>query len=395
MNEGKRFDVLDSWRGIAACLVALYHLVAHSHLAGVTLLRHSHLFVDFFFVLSGFVIAANYQQRLIEGFGIGRFALLRFGRLYPLHVAMLGLCILGHLAHWISGLGSLALFEPPTRSADTIIANLLLIHSLNVFDFPTWNLPSWSISTEFYTYILYALAIGVMKDRIWRLLVPIVLLSPLALWILVGHMDTTYDYGIIRCVFGFSAGVLVWNLHRAAWLRSGTALELLTIALIVFFVWAAGRTALEIGAPFVFAVAVLVFATEAGAVSSVLRKRVFLTLGALSYSIYMVHYVVARVVMDAAKLLKLTRGDPFSGLELGRELWEGDVAYLVYFALVLCVSAITYRMIEVPGRAWFRRLAGSRPYSEDSRVELQHPVQRQVLPTRQFGDDVTNRQKHL
>jgi hypothetical protein len=42
-----------------------------------------------------------------------------------------------------------------------------------------------------------------MKDRILRLLVPIVLLSPVALWILVGDMNTTYDYGIIRCVFGF------------------------------------------------------------------------------------------------------------------------------------------------------------------------------------------------
>ena len=46
-------------------------------------------------------------------------------------------------------------------------------------------------------------------------------------------------------------------------------------------------------------------------------------------------------------------GDPFSGIKLGRELWEGDVAFLVYFALVLYVSAITYLMIEVPGRAWF------------------------------------------
>jgi peptidoglycan/LPS O-acetylase OafA/YrhL len=355
MNEGKRFEVLDSWRGIAACLVALGHLqiVARSHLSDVT--SHSYLFVDFFFVLSGFVIAANYQRRLIEGFGIWRFALLRFGRLYPLHATMLGICILGHLAHWTSGLGGVAPFEPPTRSADTIIANLLLIHSLNVFDFLTWNLPSWSISTEFYTYILYALAIGVMKDRIWRLLVPIVLLSPLPLWFLATGEDIAFKYGVIRCVFGFSAGVLVWHLHRAGSLRSGTALELLSVALIVVFVWAAGTTVRSVAAaPLVFSVAVLVFAAEAGALSGVLRKRLFLTLGALSYSIYMVHYVVAWVVRD----LKMAGGDSFSGIKLGGELWEGDVVYLVSFALVLFISAITYRIIEVPGRAWFRRLAG-------------------------------------
>src|SRR2546426_12567707 len=84
-----------------------------------------------------------------------------------------------------------------------------------------------SISTEFYTYILYALAIGVMKDRIWRVLVPVVLLSPLALWILVGDMDTTYDYGIIRCMFGFSAGVRVWDLRRTGSVEPGTALKVL------------------------------------------------------------------------------------------------------------------------------------------------------------------------
>jgi peptidoglycan/LPS O-acetylase OafA/YrhL len=120
----------------------------------------------------------------------------------------------------------------------------------------------------------------------------------------------------------------------------------------------------------VFAVAVLVFAAEAGAVSGVLRKRVFLTLGALSYSVYMAHFVVAWVLLDAARLLRMAGIDLFSGTMLGRELWEGDVAYLIYFALVLFVSAITYRMIEVPGRAWFRRLAGSPPYSKDNSVHV-------------------------
>src|SRR5438552_16908910 len=86
-----RFLVLDSWRGIAACLVALFHLDAYCHLYGVPFLRNSWLLVDFFFVLSCFVIAANYQQRLCDGFGVGRFLFLRLGRLYPLHSAMLAL----------------------------------------------------------------------------------------------------------------------------------------------------------------------------------------------------------------------------------------------------------------------------------------------------------------
>src|SRR5258708_8409695 len=89
----QRFVVLDSWRGIAACLVALFHLDAYSHLYGGPFLRNSWLFVDFFFVLSGFVIAANYQQRLLDGFGIGRFLLLRLGRRYPVHFTIFALFI--------------------------------------------------------------------------------------------------------------------------------------------------------------------------------------------------------------------------------------------------------------------------------------------------------------
>src|SRR3979409_173570 len=99
----ERFVALDSWRGIAACLVALFHFEAYSHLVyshlnGAPFLRNSWLFVDFFFVLSGFVIAANYQQRLREGFGVGRFLLLRLGRLYPLHLFMLAAAVAVKLA---------------------------------------------------------------------------------------------------------------------------------------------------------------------------------------------------------------------------------------------------------------------------------------------------------
>ena len=137
-----RFVALESWRGIAACLVALFHLDAYSHLYDVSFLRNSWLFVDFFFVLSGFIIAANYQKRLTEGFGLGRFLLLRLGRLYPLHLAMLVLFVafaflkvLGRtlLAGSVSPT-SVAPFTSAAEAPPAIFANLLLVHSLHQFD---------------------------------------------------------------------------------------------------------------------------------------------------------------------------------------------------------------------------------------------------------------------
>lgn len=84
-----RYEALDSLRGICALLVCLFHFRANSPLISMAFVRGSWLFVDFFFVLSGFVIAANYRQRLINGGFLRGFVILRFGRVYPLHLVML------------------------------------------------------------------------------------------------------------------------------------------------------------------------------------------------------------------------------------------------------------------------------------------------------------------
>ena len=91
--SASRFEALDAWRGVCALLVAMFHLQAYSHIYDWSLVRHSFLFVDFFFVLSGFVIAGSYRAKLLGGFSIWHFMLLRFGRLYPLHLAILAIFI--------------------------------------------------------------------------------------------------------------------------------------------------------------------------------------------------------------------------------------------------------------------------------------------------------------
>ena len=156
-----RFEALDSWRGICALLVALLHFEANTHLRGFSFFQNSFLFVDFFFVLSGFVIAANYQQRLAQGFGLGRFMLLRFGRLYPLYGAMLlafiGFEVLQVMVPSLGAMGESAPFSAPRQSMDTIFASVFLLQSFGLYDFLTWNTPGWSIATEFWTYLLFGL----------------------------------------------------------------------------------------------------------------------------------------------------------------------------------------------------------------------------------------------
>jgi peptidoglycan/LPS O-acetylase OafA/YrhL len=372
-----RFVALDSWRGIAACLVALFHLDAYSHMYSVPFLRNSWLFVDFFFVLSGFVIAANYQQRLLGGFGVGRFLLLRLGRLYPLHLAMLMLFVGWDLLRLLRRIltpalaltDPVALFSAPQEAPNTILANLLLVQSLHLYDFLTWNLASWSISTEFYTYVIFAACLIGLRRHAWIAAVLAMIGGPIMIAVLSDrNMDTGYDWGIIRCVYGFAAGTIAWNIYRKwngeirRWF-SGSLVEWGALGLAIVFVSAAGTTLLSVAAPYVFALVVLAFAFEAGTASAILKLRPIVFLGTISYSIYMTHVFIARRLFDAGyQVEKRWHIDVFTfqGIDgghvpfLGNRLWQGDILYAVYLAMIIAMSYLTYRWIEKPGREWVR-----------------------------------------
>src|SRR5438874_12343040 len=88
-DRAKRFAALDSLRGICAIFVAIYHFSTVSILSSIPFIKNGFLLVDFFFVLSGFVIAASYGERLKAKFPISKFMFLRLGRLYPLHIFVL------------------------------------------------------------------------------------------------------------------------------------------------------------------------------------------------------------------------------------------------------------------------------------------------------------------
>lgn len=363
-----RFEALDSWRGISACMIAVFSINAFSNAYDVPLVRNAYLFVDFFFVLSGFVIAAAYQERLQQGFGIGKFMLLRFGRLYPLHITMLAAYVLTELLSGGSFTGE--------RSVQSIFTNGLLIHSLGIHDNLTWNLPSWSISTEFYTYLIFALALVLLREFFWLILIVIALVGPISIAMLSdNNMYVSYDYGLIRNLYGFALGVLALHLYRhLREIRDGlgitagqvTLIEIAVVAVIAVFVSLAGSKTVSVIGPYLFAVAVIVFAFEEGALSGYLKTRPFMFLGTLSYSIYMVHSFIIARFNDAARVLEKTLDMTLfttvnaAGGEVrmfGAEPWQGDVAYVVVLGIVIGVSSLTYRFIEAPSRLWFRRLA--------------------------------------
>jgi peptidoglycan/LPS O-acetylase OafA/YrhL len=341
-----RFTVLDSWRGIAACMVALMHVSAYSHIEQLALVRNAYLFVDFFFVLSGFVIASTYQDRIAGGFSVGRFMLLRLGRLYPLHIAVLA-------AFW-------AYDFPSADRAGTAFSHLLLVHSLGEVQPTLWNVPSWSISTELFVYLAFALAVSGTRGKMERFLALTLVALPIVIYVINGDMSATHRVGLIRCLYGFAAGAAAWHVFRRFpdRLPSSTAAEAWVVVAVLVFVMGFGRHPLSIAAPAVFAATVLVFARQAGTVSRILARGPFLFLGTISYSIYMTHYFIARRSVELVAFAK-AQGVPFFDA-LGADRWAGDVALVVYLIVVIAVSAATYRSIEAPCREWIRRVAQRR-----------------------------------
>jgi peptidoglycan/LPS O-acetylase OafA/YrhL len=388
-----RYDALDSWRGICATMVMVYHFAFASHLYTVDIIRNAFLFVDFFFVLSGFVIAINYQERLMSGFGIGRFMMLRLGRVWPLHVAILALYIIIELFLIASPMMADVVGREPFGeerfSVEAIFTNLLLIHSLpGVHENVTWNGPSWSISVEFYTYLIFAAGLWIVsklpRPNVWLILglIGILVCAPVIIYMFGGRQNIflTTGGGLIRCVFGFAAGVsasmlfthfrdpiMAFFANRAR----ATVIEVVVLLGVIAFASSVGLSSVNLIAPFVFLVAIIAFAPQAGAISSILTTRPLLYIGALSYSIYMVHYIVMAVIYMVHGWIAartgveiFTRVDGYEvpyGQVPTDNLWLGDLWAIGISALVIGLSSLTYHFIEKPGRTWMRdRVSGPR-----------------------------------
>ena len=356
LPDGGRFAALDSLRGIAALGVAAYHIHGGGPLFDSALVRSGWLWVDFFFVLSGFVIAASYGERLVSGFAVRRFMLLRLGRIYPLHIAVLALYLCIELLRLIFQPDGWSA-NPPfagRRSAELLLASTLLIQTFLATP-SAWNPQSWSIAVEVWLYLAAALLWRSLGGRAW--IVALVAAVAAGFLILTQVTLPVLTWGVLRGIAGFGLGIACW--HWRGRLPGGTLTELLCLAAIatVFLLPLVEPAPL---ADLAFAATVLVFAREQGAISRVLLQRWALLLGTLSYSLYMVHVFVIARGMDALRWLglgEMTLVDGVPYKQIVAAPWLADVLGVGLIAACVPVAWLTWHFIEWPARAWSRRRA--------------------------------------
>ncbi len=310
LNKNKIF-FLESLRGIAAICVALFHFQGGSFITENPFIRNAWLMVDFFFVLSGFVIAYNYQDQLKSVRDCYIFQIKRFLRLYPLHLFMLFTFLIIEFGKYFLGIyfgiqSNVEAFSINNHSS--FMLNLLLLH--NIFDGTlTWNGPSWSISSEFYTYILFALlTLYFYKNR--YLYFAITTLIILTAFMMLYFSDMTANNGFLRCIYSFFLGVCVYHLSKFFNFRCPSFM----VYVILFFTFISicfseGEKIIGINIfiPILFGILILSLNSSPDDIllKRFLNNKYLIRLGTISYGIYMIHMAVWWGIIQSLRFIFL------------------------------------------------------------------------------------------
>ena len=355
-------------RGLAALIVLLFHfdLFMGGPFNGTLFqtdttlfVKKGYLLVDFFFVLSGFIMCHVYGRLFSNSVSRGgwwSFMKARFARIYPLHMFTLVWAILLFVGIMYTNF-PLDDREKSVFNLWAIPLHLVLAQAMG-FIGHTWNGPSWTISVEWWMYMAFPFLYGPVSRLtnggrvaafvgllgLYVVLVYVFNGSSPGPWPRSLNVSLLFGQGFMRCALSFSVGMLFYGLFRQgwgrAWLTTGYALVGFAGAMAV---------SMHLGWSDLLTVATFPFIILSAAYGSSNVDRVLITkpmhrLGDLSFSIYLTNEVIfntGRLVRHMMGLSPTPMGLPYA------EVWLWCFGWL---AVVLLVSELTYRLIELPAR---------------------------------------------
>lgn len=350
-------SALTSLRGIAALFVLSHHFLfvlldKLPRIIPSNLFHKSYLWVDLFFLLSGFVLAYVYQARFestVEKTSYKRFMWARFARVYPLHVFMLALFVLlESVKWWMVTQDSAHLGTPFTGSYSsfTLLTNLLLLQTFHWDAY--WNQPAWSISAEWLIYFTVPWLIY-RFDRARKILMAAsVIVVLVVLSGVEGYFGNLgFDYAgwpmLLRC-FGESVmGVVAFQCYRHNyWARFAAAKWALVALGFNLFLLALPIPGVVSVAGFLWLV--LCAARVPANSGYLLTWSPLVYLGKISFSIYMFHWLVLDLLRTGSQY--------FTGQSLPKNLsLLGEAGVFVAATLVvLAIAPLLYHFVETPLR---------------------------------------------
>lgn len=302
---------LDSWRGIMALLVAIFHYTVPNNFVS------AELAVDFFFVLSGIVIQKSYFDKNMSVTG---FFKKRVYRLYPLHlfallillVLFLGTIIFMHYPKNGDIVTSFGWQFPSDYYKDgvvfTFLQQLLFVNGLGFHPHHQyWNGASWSVSCELWVNLIFF---------IWlrKLSIPLVLLMAMFLYsilfVIFGRLGVHNEYvmyinsGMIRCLASFSLGVVLYRWLSPLKDKYNTIgyvsilysiLQILSCIVIFYVMFSNSHNYNDFLALIFILVTIAISFLQ---FNTILRYKILIFLGKISYSIYLMHYSVQYIMQS-------------------------------------------------------------------------------------------------
>jgi peptidoglycan/LPS O-acetylase OafA/YrhL len=346
---------LTSVRFFAAMFVVLFHVHDDTPLLTNLPTRFflkGYLGVDIFFILSGFILTHVYLAQWAAGrFRYGSFMLNRIARVYPLHLVM----TLAFVALYLlsARFGILGSAEGMDWAA--LPFHLLAVHGWGFVGHHAWNFPSWSISSEFFAYLIFPLFM--MLTRLGaRAGLALASVALAAAFYSSGAFfrpftALTFDFGIVRIFFEFCFGVFVYMICARTMLSATAARWLLLAAVLVFIVIAHISRSNSDDIVLIFLSGGIIFLLGQLSRSpgpSIMRAKPLVYLGEISYSTYMVHYMAELVYVGVVSRMLGTPGQ--------LPLW----AWLGLLLVILLGSVASFHIVEVPARNAIRRLMHER-----------------------------------
>jgi peptidoglycan/LPS O-acetylase OafA/YrhL len=318
--RGQRTAALTGVRGVAALWVAFFHYHYWMKMDAWWLTSHGWAAVDLFFVLSGFILTltvSNHPTWL-------DFYRARIARTFPLQWAVLAVLIAIAVAGHKMG--------DPQHTWVGIGANLVMLQGVFTEDFTG---PAWSVGVEWGAYLCFPLMAVAAK----RWPVPMIALCLLCLLPVVGEW-TAFPFDYIRGLPAFGLGCCFFHVDKR---HCGL------VSLPLFAIW----WACDLPMMFAFASAFLVAGCRHDRwLHYVFGLRPIEYLGDISYSIYLIHMPTIVAVSQLRRLF-----------DVGTLPW-----CFASLALVVVISAVSYKFLEVPSRRWIRRFHLPRVNRETARL---------------------------
>lgn len=342
----QHFEILDGLRGVAAIAVVIFHFMEFAEPDyNKSFIAHAYLAVDFFFCLSGFVIAYAYDNRL-KGIGLMSFFKLRLIRLHPL--VIIG-SVLGLLAF---------VFDPYSRLYQTYgtgKAIIMFLTSCLLVPYPIvkeryfnlfhLNPPSWSLFWEYVANIFYALILFKLHNKILWILI---FIAAGALcyeasksgYLGVGWGGDNITGGGIRVFYSFLIGMMLYRLN---WIiKSSIGFAPVAILLLAAFVVPYADKVNRFTDPLI----VLIYfpflvALGAGANLTPKFSKVCKFLGEISYPLYMIHYPFLWLFLSYMEAEKPTMD-------------QMKVIIPIATLLLVTLAYLILKFVDIPIRNYFK-----------------------------------------